>query len=357
MKCGVLKRLYTWFVRGVQLQLYLTLMSAPILVYWGLPISLASPLGNLLFHPLLTLFLFLSSLVFFCHVFHMPHGAFTYGLEKTSTLFHVLLGYGRGGWLVGLPQPPTYLLVLLPLVTACVFCCKKTRSLYRSIGCLLILSCSFGLILKYAHMAPPMIDLACNRGTLHIICSEGNVVIIDTGVLGQRLSVRSWIEYTLAPAIIHATGLTTISSIIVMQPSQTTFDAIAALCGACCVQTVCMPLWRGTMSAGQRRSYAQLMAAFDEGGTKFVRIRDTMAFDIGCCHMVILELEGRVKSKDMDYKALRVEASMGDRTIAYSSYKHEKKIAHRTRGVRTIHKGAGTSDDGNGAVEPTVDAS
>ena len=106
MNYSILKRAEKLLVRSIQLQLYLTLISGPILVYWGLPVSVASPLGNILFHPLLTAFLFLSSLIFFCQILHIPHGIFVYALQKTSHSFHYLLGSWLTTMAYGLCKAP-----------------------------------------------------------------------------------------------------------------------------------------------------------------------------------------------------------------------------------------------------------
>ena len=66
-------RVNYWLMRTIYVQLYLSLMSSPILIYWGLPVSLASPLGNILFNPLLVVFLFFSSLLFFTELLHIPN--------------------------------------------------------------------------------------------------------------------------------------------------------------------------------------------------------------------------------------------------------------------------------------------
>lgn len=56
------------------------------------------------------------------------------------------------------------------------------------------------------------------------------LVLVDPGVIGQRISSCSWIEYTLIPHIIKTTGKTRINHIILLQPNKVTFDAIALLC-------------------------------------------------------------------------------------------------------------------------------
>ena len=68
-----LNRFYNHIIQFLQVQLFLSLASLPILVAWGIPFSLATVAGNFLFSPFLTLFLLLSSLIFFTELIFIPN--------------------------------------------------------------------------------------------------------------------------------------------------------------------------------------------------------------------------------------------------------------------------------------------
>lgn len=325
MNYSILKYVEKWLLRSIQLQLYLTLISGPILACWGLPVSTASPLGNILFHPLLTAFLFLSSLIFFCQILHIPHGIFIYALHKTSSSFHYLLGLGSQRWLMGFAKPPLWTLIALPIATGLIFCCKKTRTPYRSIGCLLVLSVLFGAYLKYTCNTLPFATIPCNHGHISILHANNQTTLIDPGVLGARLSATSWVEFTLIPEIIKMTGQTTIAHLIVLQPSQLTFDAIRTLCNTCIVKNIYMPLWLGAMTRGQKRSYAQYMAAVKKNDTKLIRLKYDTTIELGMEKLTIRPLPKTIKSKGMVYHAWHITGMVKNNEINCFSQKLHKK--------------------------------
>lgn len=69
-----LKKIGPWIGKFLYLQLFISLIAFPLLLCWGLPISLLSPVGNLIFGPFLTVFLFLSSMLFFTELLYLPNG-------------------------------------------------------------------------------------------------------------------------------------------------------------------------------------------------------------------------------------------------------------------------------------------
>jgi hypothetical protein len=324
MNYSIIKRAEKFLVRSFQLQLYLTLISSPILIYWGLPISLASPIGNIVFHPLLTIFLFLSSLIFFCQILHIPHTIFIYGLQKTSHVFHYLLGLGSQQWLMGFAKPPLWILFVAPAATAFIFCCKKTRTPYRSIGCLLLLSLVLGSYLKYICKPLSVTDIACNQGNVKLIYANNQILLIDPGVLGARLSSSSWVEFTLAPDIIQKTGRTTIDHLIILQPSQLTFDALCTLAHACQLKKVYLPLWRGQMTRNQKRSYARLMQTVRDNHIEIIRIKSATTIGLGPDTLTLAPQPQNIKSKMMKYPVWQIAGSIKGAAIDCLSSKAPK---------------------------------
>src|SRR5437763_195216 len=98
------KKVKFFIIRFVQLQLFITLFSLPLLISWGIPLSLLSPLGNLIFGPVLTIFLFLSSLIFFSELIGIPNGLLIALLEKITTWWLCIMHANTQSWLVGFSQ-------------------------------------------------------------------------------------------------------------------------------------------------------------------------------------------------------------------------------------------------------------
>lgn len=312
-----------WLLTSIQLQLYLTLMSSPILAYWGLPISLASPLGNILFQPVLTAFLFLSSLIFFCQILHIPHGICNIALNHTSRLFHYLLGLGSPTWLIGIPQPPLWLIIALPCSASLVMCCKKTRDPLRSIFCLLGISCLTGCYAQYTQHPQSIVEIPCNNTLVYLVNIKNNTLLIDPGALGTVANPESWIEFTLMPAVIKNTGHTTIDQMIVLQPSQRTFKAIT-YCLDSITKKIYMPFWNGDMNPGQKRSYAQLMKAVKQNKATLMRFGKECTITLGPTLLHINALNEKIKNNGLAYPAYSVTGTWENNAVNIISCKAHK---------------------------------
>ena len=121
----MLKTVTNWIISFVHIQLIITLFSLPILILWGLPISLASLLGNFIFSPLLFIFIMLSCIITLCAILNIPYHFFVICLEKISTVWYSLLSYGSPSWLTGCS------IRTLPIVLICctlfILHIKKTK--------------------------------------------------------------------------------------------------------------------------------------------------------------------------------------------------------------------------------------
>ena len=152
----VLKRLYTFLVQNKFLQSiknwildfwyiqsYVTLLSLPILIAWGLPFSLYSPLGNLVFNPFILIFLLLSSLIFFGALLGLPIGWLSIALDYITKGWLYCLDCAPHKSSIGFSEPHWLILMLLPLATLAVVHHPLTRSRNRSIGCFMLLFLTF----------------------------------------------------------------------------------------------------------------------------------------------------------------------------------------------------------------------
>lgn len=264
---------YHWVTRFIQLQLFVTVLSLPILIVWGLPVSLLSPLGNLLFGPILTLFLFLSSLLFFTELFYIPNTYIAYPLELLSAKWLAGMNCADQRVLIGFTQPPLWFLIAIPLAACLIIQHKKTSSVIRSSICLTALLIVASLYLKLISTPHDLCSsISCNGGQVHVIYSNKKTVIIDPGVIGKRISAASWVEYTLIPEIIKLTGSTTIDHFIMLQPSQMTFEAATTLCSKMIVGTIYLPCWEGTLNKSGWRAFFNLKRCASERGCSIKRI-------------------------------------------------------------------------------------
>jgi protease I len=277
MKLSFISRLKHWFLRFAQLQLLLSAVSLPILLGWGLPISALAPLGNLLFTPFLTIFLYLSTIIFFLEILYIPNGIFVWCLETVTSLWIKIMGLGNSPqWLIGFKTPPLLFLLAIAGIAFLIVFHKKTRSPGRSVLLLsLLLGCtSLGLKLC-THTTTTITKIPCNSGEVTIVTAYGKTIVIDPGFMGARVTAASWAEYTLAPAIIQASGGTTIDHFIALQPGICTFNALERLCSCMKIKNLYLPTWQGSLNKSGWRSFFTLKQAAERSGTKIARTGNT----------------------------------------------------------------------------------
>lgn len=331
-----LTQLSWWIIRFIQLQLFITLFSLPILIYWGLPFSLLSPLGNLIFGPVLTLFLFLSSLIFFTELLWLPNQWFIYALEKVTYWWLIFMPADNQRWLIGFAQPSSLLLFFIVIITIGIMVIRKTASLKMSIICFTALFLFFGLSLQYGskQYSPTLKTLSCNKGALTFIASNKECIMIDPGYLGQRISANSWIQYTLIPYVIKELGRTTIDHCIILHPSGLVFQALERLCTKMKVKNIYLVYWFGDMSSHALRDYGKFKRAALAHDTCIIRL-GSQSLTIGNNACITLErLASTIGYQTISYPAFACHTQIDNKDITIYSAKYINKnraISHKNQ--------------------------
>jgi len=234
-------RFFRWIVSFLELQIFITLISLPILISWGLPISLLSPVGNIIFTPFVTLFLLLSSLTFFCEILYIPNRLLISGLELLYTVWQNSMNWIPFNPLIGFTKPPSIFLISIPIITIMLmYKFKKKPTLHRVIFLTMLFMGTYALL---ACIQPTYLTsaLPCNRGVVTVIYDNGTVTVIDPGVIGQNRSAYSWIEYTLIPHITTTTGKTNIDHFIFLQQNKTISETLLKLAPEKIVKKIYIP--------------------------------------------------------------------------------------------------------------------
>lgn len=282
----------------LQLQLFLTFISWPILLAWGLPLSYASIVGNILFTPFLTIFLLLSSLIFFCELLYIPDMLLILALDRLTIIWTALLTISNRSWLVTFPLPSPSILPLLPLGALALLHYKKYTSPLISSAALLIFFVISSIGLKLTTNNEATVSIPCFNKQLTLIQKRTDAVLIDPGVLGRRIS-PSWVSYTLIPEL-NRNGITTIK-VICTKPSVTTFRALTTLIDEYNVSEIYMPYWRGKLTNRGWGAWHCLLAGALTTGTKISFITQQacilkkQAITIGCSSKMISKNSMRYK--------------------------------------------------------------
>lgn len=245
--------------RFILLQLFISCISLPLLGHWGLPQPLLSPLGNILFAPLLTGFLFLSTLIFFAYIFALPMDCLLYCLEKITDVWTSLLKIHIDTPFASCVQPPLFILITLPLAALFVVTHQKISNPYKAIGFLALLLLITHAILYFFYTSHAFVySLSYNNGTVTIIRSQKQTIVIDPGVIGKRISATSWCEYTLIPEIIKKTGNSSIDHFVCLKPGKVLFDALEKIAQKTKMYNLYIPWWTNHVPLSCWRSYCFL---------------------------------------------------------------------------------------------------
>lgn len=313
-------------IRFIHLQLFITLISIPILLSWGMPISLLSFAGNLFFSPLLTAFLLLSSLVFFCQILHIPNGILISCLETITRWWLSIMQWGSSSCLIALPLPPLALLIAITLVTLIILHAKKINTAYKGIACYGLALVTFCILLKCMGTPVTCVEkLDCNKGQITIIKTDTQITIIDPGVIGRRLSAPSWCEYTLLPHLAKQYGATTIENLIVLQPNRIIFDALASLQEKISIKNIYLPLWHGQLPFYWWRSYCALREKCIAKHCKLIRFENPFALSFGTYGSIrISPVDAMIKKDEFAYPCFEVHCVIDNQEMEIYSAKYKK---------------------------------
>jgi len=307
-------RLYSrfiyWIIRFLQLQLFISLMSLPILISWGLPFSLLSPLGNLIFTPFIMLFLLLSTFIFFSELLYIPNGLCIHCLENIYNLWIGIMNYISFNPLIGFPKPHIIFLIGLPVMTVAILRVRIFKGIYRNLLCMLTLfvgSCSYMIWLQ-----PPdqlYTTLACNKGNITIIYNRGKLAVIDPGYIGQNKSAESWLQYSLMPYITSNTGKTVIDHFILLQPTKTLFKALTTLAQEKIIDKIYMPLIQNKRD----KDIQECKISCRKNNCRLIEISDQpVSCKLSTTGLTMLSVNKWLYSKPFRYPSLKVVCSHED---------------------------------------------
>ena len=238
-----------YLLRFSELQLFLSAMSLPFLIAWGLPLSLWSPIGNLIFGPILTLFLLFSSLIFFTELIGIPNAFICWILEQLTQVWLFILNSGSQYGMISAMSPSLIFLGIIPLgaLTIILFY-RRSNQWQRITGMLMYLIIVWFLLTLYRLDLSLTQDIACHTGNVPFIHHNGVTILIDTGVIARRPSAVSWVTYTCIPELIRQTGKQSIDYLILLQPNIRTFEALEAFCSAIPIKKIYLPAWKGELT-------------------------------------------------------------------------------------------------------------
>lgn len=320
-------RLYQKFIYFVLLQLFITAISLPILIWWGLPISIATTFGNLLFGPLLTIFLLISSFLFFTEIVQLPNGIFIYALEKVSDLWHWLASLGSKSFLISFTKPPLWFIVLLPIAAFLIIQLRFTHPPLRSIFFFALAISLYCFALKSFYGPRAVLDsIPCNGKSVHVLRTHGDLILIDPGVIGSRISAVSWASYNFLAELSQRYGTQTIDHCIILQPGAVTYEALTAICTKATIKKLYLVLWRDKLPYPAWRNYKMLMDECKKQQVQVIRLgaRPISITYTDDTFLTITPLDEEIAYQDAKYNALHVSGMIDNQPFSFYSAKAHK---------------------------------
>jgi len=211
-------------VRYLRAQLLITAVSLPILVNAGLPISAASLIGNFLFVPLITIFLTLSSVLFFTELCGIPNDYIVAILEFTTKVFENALNYGNKNWLIGFTQTSLYLLVPVAIIALLII--KNRKPTVMLSGLLLSV-----VIPLYLFQYP------VNLKVTPKLILEGTT-LTDYGEFNKKGNPQNFVNFELKSYLTKKLGTPSIKKLVITKPGIRSFKASLELCKNFDIDTV-----------------------------------------------------------------------------------------------------------------------
>lgn len=275
-----LQRLYSMLLTSLHTQLFITLISLPLLLSWGLPISVATIVGNILFAPVLSAALLLGSLIFFGELLSLPTGLLATILESITHGWFSILNQGSPSWLYSAPQPSSATLLLIIIATFTIIHCRALKNRLLNSGALLTLLIIVGLSFTYLE----------ERGVSRIACFTKELILtrsalIDSGALGQR-GAPQFIATTLIP-ILRRQGVSQLETLVCLKPSATTFQSIASLIDSFPVTRLYLPAFETQLNSNIWPSWEAVVSAARKAHTRIISFTHELTIRMGAMELVL----------------------------------------------------------------------
>jgi hypothetical protein len=299
-----LRKLKSRTLTYLELQLFLTLCSWPLLCAWGIPHAPAGIVGNLLFMPILSLFLALSSLIFFCELVSIPSTLCIYLLEQIAHAWTFLLSLSSRSWLYTSAHPSLGITLLL-FIIACFAMHLRTLSHTKRIGMFGVLYLIGGFLLPH-YPRERILRIPYEQKEVIVAQSSWETVLIDPGVFGRRLSTPQWVRYTLVPYLITH-GIRQLEGIIVQKPSCMVFKTLTACIEKFPVRTLYIPPWQGNCSNICWSAWETLLWTAHKYHTKIVIVTSPIWIVCGSSCLQIQVAQKYMTKNKLRYRELILE--------------------------------------------------
>lgn len=227
----LINNLAHWLLEALKLQLFLNLISFIILIHWGMPISILSPIGNIIFGPFIIIFLILSSLVFFCEILTISNYWLVGILEIFTEWWLKLLSFNFDSWKISFAQPPFIISILIVIFGIIVLKHKKIPNNFIRIVCLILIFIFLFIYTKLTTWNNSTEILKYRNEQMLVILENKKITLHDKGLLEK--ASWYWIQYELVPYLIKKFGHNNVYKLILDKINNKNKQSIKLLSKKC----------------------------------------------------------------------------------------------------------------------------
>lgn len=224
----IVQKLKTNLFFFLELQFLISLVILPILIFWGLPISIMSIPGNLLFAYFLTIFIGLSALLFSTDLLGISNDFIAYMLESVTDIWYYLLSLSSHDWLIGFPLWMFSISLFLGILGCNLYRYKNITQNTRVLILATLFLANFCIKIIDSNSLKSILVMQGSQ-RMYLIKIHNKIYAFDCGALTARPSNQSWIEYTLSTNLIKEMGATKIDTLILSKSNTRTKDSLKSL--------------------------------------------------------------------------------------------------------------------------------
>jgi hypothetical protein len=269
-----------YLTRFTLTQLSLTLISIPILASWGLGCSVMTFVGNLVFTPILIVFLMLSSMLLFSQLLGIPNSWLAWMLDHLTAWWHVLLSRGSTSWMLSWAKPPSWLLATIPVATILLLRWRCINTAVRRIAALSTLGLVIcGGMMWYTHVVSDRNLAQQFAPKLYVIKLVGqpSVIMVDEGYFSRKKSFDKLVAYELRPWLTKQFGMVRIKELRLCKPNNGSLGAAVQICTVFDVDEVWLSYFKTKLTKTGWKAYFDLQRLASERGIRLKRYNDPQA--------------------------------------------------------------------------------
>lgn len=307
----------SYILNYIELQFFIMFCSWPIIAAWGLPLAPAGLLGNFLFGPMLTLFLFLSSLLFIAELFSLPHYPLRVLLEYSADFWTAILELANRSWLYKIAHPPLTVALVLPFLACFIMCFKPLYSAFMRISCFVFLFMSTGYFIPYLiSLQNIVVQIPFGKEEITLMRLSNQTALIDQGSFSKSISSPKNIDFQLVPFLLKQ-GIMKLDHVILTRPSVRIFQTTARLLEVFPVIKLYVPVFKGNLSNKGWHSWQMLLTRAHQYKTEITSISCQRTLDFTTESLVLTVTPSLVKKNRLIYPLITVikESSTGSMRV------------------------------------------